>query len=90
MVENTLPKFAARIAELDAAIYRQRQPLPPLRLAPSDAVGPTPDTDPATWPEVPIGGLWGGYGRTVWFHGEIAIPAAWASETVVLLVRLGD
>ena len=42
-------------------------------------------------PAVPVGGRWGGvYGRTWWFHGDVALPDDWAGEAVVLLVRLGD
>ncbi len=43
-----LAKFAARIAELETAIYRRRHDLPTLRLAPPDVVGPqAPHPD---WP----------------------------------------
>src|SRR5688572_11637263 len=83
-----LEKFAARIAEIEAAIYRRRQELPPLRVAPAGVVGPhAPQPD---WPELPVDGRWGGYAQTVWLHGEVAIPADWAGETTLLLVRLGD
>ncbi len=85
---SLLAKFAARIAEIEAAVYRRRQPLPPLRLAPDGVRGPQAAQD--DWAEVPVDGRWGGYGRTVWLHGRIAIPAAWAGEAVVALVRLGD
>src|SRR4051794_6359370 len=90
MVDKTLQKFAARIAEIEAAVFRQRQALPPLRLAPGGVSGPATPTDEAAWDEVPVGGRWGGYGQTVWLHGEVAVPAAWAGERVELLVRLGD
>ena len=83
-----LEKFAARAAEIEAAVYRRRQPLPPLRLAPEGTVGPQEVAE--GWPEVTVGGRWGGYGRTVWLHGRVAVPTEWEGEAVVLLVRLGD
>ncbi|MFN8514042.1 MAG: glycoside hydrolase family 38 C-terminal domain-containing protein [Chloroflexia bacterium] len=83
-----LAKFAARIAELETAIYRRRHDLPPLRLAPPGVVGPqAPHPD---WPALPVDARWGGYAQTVWLHGELTIPADWAGETVLLHVRLGD
>ena len=85
---SLLAKFAARVAEIEAAVYRRRQPLPPLRLAPEGVTGPQAVRD--DWAEVPVDGRWGGYGRTVWLHGRIAIPADWAGEAVLLLARLGD
>ena len=39
MVDKALPKFAARIAEIEGTVFRQRQPLPSLRLAPAGATG---------------------------------------------------
>src|SRR3954470_20338407 len=90
MVDKTLQKFAARIAEIEGAVFRQHQALPSLRLAPEGVVGPTTPAEGVAWDEVPVGGHWGGYGQTVWLHGEIAVPAAWAGERVELLVRLGD
>lgn len=90
MVDKTRQKFAARVAEIEGAVFRQHQPLPPLRLAPEGAVGPDAPTDRAGWSEVPVGGRWGGYGQTVWLHGEIAVPREWAGERVELRVRLGD
>lgn len=90
MVDKILPKFAARIATIEAAVHRQRAALPPLRLAPEGYRAIDPGDEAARWAELPVGGTWGGYDRTVWLHGEIAIPAAWAGERVELLVRLGD
>jgi alpha-mannosidase len=89
MVEKTLPKFAARIAEIEGTAWRRRQALPSLRLAPEGAGGPMAQAG-ADWAEVPVGGRWGGYGQTVWLCGEVAIPGGWAGERVELLARLGD
>jgi len=90
MVDKTLPKFAARIGTIERAVHRQRAALPPLRLAPDGAVGANRGTEAAGWAALPVGGAWGGYDRTIWLHGAIAIPAAWAGERVELLLRLGD
>ena len=90
MVDKTLPKFAARIGTIERAVHRQRAALPPLRLAPDGVVGADPGAQAAGWAELPVGGAWGGYDRTIWLHGAIAIPAAWAGERVELLLRLGD
>ncbi len=89
MVDVTMRKFAARVAEIEGAVYRRRQALPPLRVAPEGRGGPAA-TPGADWPELPVGGRWGGYNQTAWLHGEIAVPAEWAGETVLLLVVLGD
>lgn len=90
MLDIMLEKFAARVAELERTVYRQRQALPPLHLAPA---GVRPDlhvgSDPS-WPEVPVGGLWGGYNQTAWLLGELAIPQEWAGQQVLLAVRLGN
>ena len=89
MVDKALPKFAARIAEIEGAVFRQRRSLPPLRLAPAGAGG-SGQRAATDWVELPVGGSWGGYGQTVWLHGEIAVPAEWAGERVELVIRLGD
>lgn len=89
MVDKALPKFAARIAEIEGTVFRHRQPLPSLRLAPEGAGGP--EQRAATgWAELPVGGSWGGYDQTVWLHGEIAVPAAWSGKRVEVVIRLGD
>jgi hypothetical protein len=90
MLDIMLEKFAARVAELERAVYRQRQALPPLRLAPA---GGRPDQQAAldpSWPEVPVGGQWGGYNQTAWLLGDLAIPEEWAGQQVLLSVRLGN
>ena len=90
MVDKTLPKFAARIGTIEASVHRQRLALPPLRLAPGGYTAVDPGDDVAAWAELPVGETWGGYDRTVWLHGEVAIPATWAGGRVELLIRLGD
>src|SRR3954469_19320333 len=92
MSTMNLQKFAARIREIEAAVYRRHQELPALEVsAPSyDAVPPPRGV--ASGPPVgtvKVGDQWGGYNQSVWLRGEIAVPADWAGETVVLLVRLG-
>jgi alpha-mannosidase len=90
MLDIMLEKIAARVAELERAVYRQRLALPPLRLAPA---GSRPDLGAAinpSWPEVPVGGQWGGYNQTAWLLGELAIPREWAGQQVLLFVRLGN
>ncbi|HEY8600218.1 MAG TPA: alpha-mannosidase [Thermomicrobiales bacterium] len=89
MVDKALPKFAARIAEIEGTVLRHRQPLPSLRLASEGAGGPG-QRAATDWKELPVGGAWGGYDQTVWLHGEIVVPAAWAGERVEVLIRLGD
>src|SRR5262245_50465907 len=90
MVDKTLLKFAARVAEIEGAVFRRRRELPPLRLAPDGVDGPAAPAGAAAWAEVPVGGRWGGYGQTVGLHGEIAVPREWSRERVELVVRLGD
>ncbi|HEV7214295.1 MAG TPA: alpha-mannosidase [Chloroflexota bacterium] len=90
MLDIMLEKFAARVAELERAVYRQRRALPPLRLAPA---GAPPDLRAAinpSWPETPVGAAWGGYNQTAWLLGELAIPQEWAGQHVLLSVRLGN
>jgi alpha-mannosidase len=89
MDELTRQKYLARIGAIEATVYRDRRPLPPLRVAPDGARGPDA-ADAQGWAELPVGGEWGGYGRTVWLRGEAEVPAAWAGAAVALLVRLGD
>ncbi|HEX5502841.1 MAG TPA: alpha-mannosidase [Thermomicrobiales bacterium] len=90
MDELTRQKFLARIGTIEGTIYRDRRALPPLRVAPEGAREPGFDGDASGWAELPVGGTWGGYGRTVWLRGDIEIPSSWAGATVVLLARLGD
>lgn len=92
MLNLDMGKFAARIAEVEEATVRWRCALPPLRLAPAGDGGITrfPTSDPATWGEVPVGGQYGGYERTVWLRGEIAVPREWAGRAVDVSLVLGD
>jgi len=85
-------KFAARIAEVEEAVVRWHHALPPLRLAPGDdgGIGQFPQGNPAMWAEVPVGGQYGDYERTVWLRGEIAFPSEWLGRAADLSVVLGD
>ncbi|HEU5330661.1 MAG TPA: alpha-mannosidase [Thermomicrobiales bacterium] len=89
MDEITLRKYAARVTEIETTVERRSLDLPPLRLAPAGAGGPAA-TAGKDWPELPVGAAWGGYGVTVWLHGDVIVPDDWAGETVVLRLRLGD
>ena len=84
MVDKTLQKFAARVAEIEGAVFRQRQALTPLRLAPEGVVGAALPADSAAWAEMPVGERWGGYGRTVWLHGEVAVQGKDGVRTIVV------
>lgn len=91
-VENLVNRMLReRIGEIERAVFRTRHSLPPLRVAPGapgpDQAGRWPEAD---WPEVPVGGHWGGPDQTVWLHGPVEIPADWAGQAVYLIVRLGD
>lgn len=82
-------KLAARVGEIEGAVFRRHHPLPPLRAAPQGSGKETATAAlDASWPEVPVGGQWGGFNQTVWLHGEIEVPADWAGEAVFLLIHL--
>lgn len=92
MLNLDMPKFAARIAAVEAAVVRQRHALPALRIAPESggAVSVPPTSDPAAWKEVPLNTPYGGYARTVWLGGDITIPPKFAGRAVDLVAVLGD
>src|SRR3712207_5277562 len=93
MTQLNREKFAARVKEIERAIYRRHHALPPLRVLPEDEVRPgvVPGaSDGAGAPELEVGGQWGSYNRTFWLLGEVVVPAEWAGETVLLLLRLGE
>lgn len=76
-----------RVGTIAAAVHRQCTVLPPLRRAREGHTGAKPFAAAATWEELPVGGSWGGYDRTIRLHGEIAIPSAWAGEGEGLSAR---
>lgn len=92
MLNLDAPKFAARMAEVEAAVVRRRYALPPLRIAPDGDgdVSVPPTSDPAMWREVPLDAPYGGYAQTVWLRGEFAIPAECVGQAVDLVAVLGD
>jgi len=92
MLNLDIQKFAACVADVEAAVVRHRYALPPLRIAP-DGDGDVripPTSDPATWQEVPIDTPYGSYARTVWLRGELALPSECAGQAVDLIAVLGD
>ncbi|HEY7975825.1 MAG TPA: hypothetical protein VID72_10810, partial [Ktedonobacterales bacterium] len=88
------------LADLDTAIYRERQPLSDLRMlslgtavAPEEL--PLPSSEAPGWRSVAPGDHWGGKDENAWFHGEASIPDHWAdaqrrgSHAIALRLLLG-
>ena len=88
----TAEKLAGRIAEVGRHRYRDRRPVPGLRLRaaePHGRPGAVPDDDPGWRPWGP-GERWPERRAAYWLRGVADVPRAWAGKAVCLLARIAD
>jgi alpha-mannosidase len=76
-----------RLADIEAAVFRERVPLAPLRfhqanLSPDEALA----ADLSDWPEIAVGHTWQAAESAAWLRSQFTVPEAWPGQRVALFV----
>ena len=80
-------QIEARLEEIQATIYSQRQPIGPMEACVTGK-GLGPERVPEKgWSPFKMLGRWGGYDQTTWFRMKMVVPKAFKGQTVVALIR---
>lgn len=82
-------QIRSRIREIEALIYRDRQPIGGLEVCVTGP-GRGPERAPSHgWRSFETHERWGGFDQTTWFRMTVCVPQTMAGQAVVALIRPG-